>query len=107
MRRLSVEERLRLLRFVCSFAWTDLQVSDEERQLVRRLVKEAGLDQEERSQVARWLEHPPAPEEVDPTEIPIEHRAAFLVAAREMIEADGKISDSERDSLDLFEELLT
>ena len=36
---LSREDRVRLLRFVCSFAWADLKVQDQERQFLGALVK--------------------------------------------------------------------
>ena len=55
MKRLDRTSRLRLLEFVCSFAWTDLEVTDAERAVVSRLVDRFEFDQEERSQVARWL----------------------------------------------------
>ena len=86
---LSSEERLRLMRFVCSFAWADLQVRQEERQLVGHLARKLGMPELEREQVARWLAHPPRPEEVDPQDIPVGHRQMFLTAARAVIAIDG------------------
>ena len=32
------EDRLQLMRFVCSFAWADLEVSDGEREFIVKLV---------------------------------------------------------------------
>ncbi len=103
---LSREERLRLMRFVCSYAWADLHVAREERDFVARLVERLGLDEAERAQVAEWLRVPPPPEEVDPNEVPRQHRALFLIAVREMIEADGEIAEEEEENLRLLEELL-
>ena len=34
--------KLRLLEFVCSFAWTDLKVQQQERDLVMRVVGRSG-----------------------------------------------------------------
>ena len=99
------EARLRLMKFVCSFAWTDLQVTDAERAVVRRLVDSLDLDQEERRAVARWLEVPPPPDEIDPLEIPPEHRETFVIAIREILAADG-VTTSERETMALFEELV-
>ena len=105
MKRLDRTSRLRLLEFVCSFAWTDLQVTDAERAVVRRLVDRFEFDQEERIQVARWLESPPPAEDVDPMQIPEEHRSVFLDAVREMVATDG-VSQAEAETLALFEELV-
>ena len=41
--RLSSAERLRLMKFVCSFAWADLEVRPEERRFVARLIDRLGL----------------------------------------------------------------
>lgn len=104
--RLSPSERRRLLKFVVSFAWTDLEVSDEETSFVHRLIGRLRLTPDEASEVDQWLAAPPAPEEVDPTEIPAEHRALFLETVREMVLADGKASEEERETLALLEDLL-
>ena len=103
---LSSEERLRLMRFVCSFAWADLKVRKEERAMVRDLTRKLGMSELEREQVARWLAHPPRPEEVDPQDIPAEHRKMFLEAARTMIAIDGDIDPQEAATMELFEMLL-
>ncbi len=104
---LTQEDRLRLVKFVCSFAWADLEIADTERRFVQKLMRRLKLDPEERALVNEWLDVPPRPEELDPTEIPREHRALFLSVAREMIEADGEVSDEEVENLKLFEQLLT
>ncbi len=104
---LSKEDRLRLVKFVCSFAWADLQIADSERSFVHKLVRKLKLDPDERGQADEWLEMPPRAEELDPTEIPREHRALFLSTAREMIEADGEIAEEEVENFALFEQLLT
>ena len=62
------EERLRLVKFVCSFAWADLEVQVEEREFVKRLVERLELDDAERGMVDEWLQVPPRPEEVDPAD---------------------------------------
>jgi uncharacterized tellurite resistance protein B-like protein len=104
---LTQEDRLRLVKFVCSFAWADLEIADSERNFIHKLVRRLKLADDERAQVEEWLDIPPRPEELDPTEIPREHRALFLSVAREMIEADGEISEEEVENLSLFEQLLT
>lgn len=103
---LSQEDRLRLVKFVCSFAWADLEIADTERRFVQKLMGRLKLAPDERRLVNEWLEVPPHPEELDPAEIPREHRALFLSVAREMIAADGEVSDEESESFKLFEQLL-
>jgi uncharacterized tellurite resistance protein B-like protein len=48
--QLDREDRLRLMRFVCSFAWADLEVQPEERAFVRRLIARLDLA-EDRAQI--------------------------------------------------------
>lgn len=105
--KLSRGERLRLMRFICSFAWVDLEVHAKERSFVARMVKRLTLDEEEAEQVKGWLEVPPRPEEVDPQEVPERHRALFLDAIRETIEADGKVVPEEQEAFDILKELLS
>jgi uncharacterized tellurite resistance protein B-like protein len=103
---LSRPERLRLLKFVCSFAWADLEVQDEERSFVSKLVTKLGLDEQERAQVAHWLQVPPPPEEVDPTQVPREHRKLFLDTVKQLVAADHVLNAEENETLQLFEQLL-
>jgi len=106
LKNLSKEDRLRLMRFVCSFAWADLHVHEKERAFVHKLVKKMQLNKSEAKQVDRWLKVPPRPEEVDPAEVPHAHRELFLEVARSIIAADGEIHPEERISFDLLEQLL-
>lgn len=106
MKRLGRQERLQLVKFVCAFAWADLEVSDAERLFIARVVRGLRLDPEEIGLVEGWLEVPPPPEEVDPARVPPERRKLFLEAAREVVEADGAAGPGERESLKLLERLL-
>ena len=103
---LTPAERRNLLRFVCSFAWTDLKVSQAERDLIMRIAGQIGLTNVEVGKVGEWLQVPPPPEEVDPTLVPAEHRQLFFDAAQLMVRADGAIAPAEREQLALFRELL-
>ncbi|WP_437726632.1 TerB family tellurite resistance protein [Sorangium sp. So ce861] len=103
--KLSRQERLQLMRFICSFAWADLQVREQERAFVRKMILRLQLDEEEAKQVRSWLEVPPAADDLDPMKIPRGHRQLFLAAAREMISSDGEIGEEERESLSLLEQL--
>ncbi len=99
------EDRLRLMKFVCSFAWADLEVQDEERDFVGKMIKHLELE-DDRKQIESWLKHPPAPEEVDPTDVPPEHRELFLDAVRQLLAADDRLDPKEAETLALFEQLL-
>ena len=103
---LDKESRLRLVRFVCSFAWADLEVQDAEKSFVGRMLEQLQLDEVEKEQVQEWLKLPPPPEEVDPTDIPLEHRQLFLNVALQVVGADGVVDPNEMETLALFEKLL-
>ncbi len=103
---LDTEDRMRLMRFVCSFAWADLKVRRQERDLIARLVSRLALDPSEAAQVEGWLNHPPDVDDIDPFEIPDEHRRVFLDTVREVVEIDGEVTEMEADTFSLLEELL-
>lgn len=103
---LDSEDRLRLVRFVCSFAWADLEIADAERTFVAKLVRQLGLSPEEEQQAEAWMKVPPRPEEIDPTDIPREHRQLFLNQALQMVGADGIVDPNEVETFALFEQLL-
>ncbi len=103
--RLDPGERLRLLRFVASLAWSDLTIRAGERAYVHRLVSRLHLTPEEAAKVEGWLNAPPNVEEVDPTTIPHEHRQILLDAVREMMEADGEASPEEKETFSLLRQL--
>jgi len=106
LEELSREERLQLMRFVCSFAWADLEVSPEERDFIIKLIARLDLDEEETEQVTQWLEVPPKADDLDPEDIPREHRKLFLDAAKAMILSDGSIEDVEAENLIILDALL-
>lgn len=103
--KLNHDERLRLLEFVCSFAWVDLEVRPEERTFVMRMVQRLGME-EDRPQIERWLNRPPPSDEVDPTRIPRAHRELFLKAAKDTFKADKDFAESEQEYMELLEQLL-
>lgn len=103
---LDTEDRMRLMKFVCSFAWADLEIKEAERAYVKRLMRRLSLTPDERKQVEGWLEVPPPAEEVDPADIPKAHRKLFVDAVRGMIMADGQVEEGERENLGLLEMLL-
>ncbi len=104
--QLDRDARRLLMKFVCSFAWADLEIRPEEREFVARMIRRLGLDEDEARQVASWLKLPPRPESVDPTQIPIEHRQLFVDSIHGIIEADGEVAVEEQENLELLEKLL-
>lgn len=104
--KLDPAARMDLLKFVCSFAWTDLRVTQQERDLVMRIVGRMGLGDDEAKQVAAWLKVPPPIDEIDPGMVPRAHRQLFLQAAELAIKADGRVVPAERDQLAVFRQLL-
>ncbi len=98
--QLSRDERLLLLKFVCAFAWVDLEVKDSEKRFARRLAARFALDEEDRAEVESWLHVAPAPSDVDPALIPAEHRRTFVEAVRAVIYADGEVDAEERSQLE-------
>jgi len=99
------DDRMRLMKFVCAFAWADLDIADQERSFVHRMSRLLDLDADDRARVADWLELPPSVEELDPAEVPPAHRRLFLELARGLIHADGEVSEVERENFVLLERL--
>jgi hypothetical protein len=106
LNKLSREDQLRLMKFVCSFAWADLEVQDQEKTFVSKMVRRLELSEEDAKLVQEWLEVPPPPEEVDPSTVPVEHREFFLETIRALIAADDVFDPEEKENLKLFEQLL-
>ena len=55
---LNKEDRLQLMRFVCSFAWADLEIADAERDFIVKMVVRLKLDDEEQEQVRNGVAVP-------------------------------------------------
>src|SRR5262245_46889535 len=95
--QLSRADRLLLLKFVCGFAWTDLEIREAERKFVERLMDRLELDADDRAEVDGWLHIAPAPDSLTPGKIPAEHRRIFIEAIRALIYVDGTVDPEERE----------
>jgi hypothetical protein len=104
--QLDRRDRLRLVEFVCSFAWADLEIRPEERVFISRLIRRLGLDEDEDLQVQRWLDRPPSLDEIDPTSIPAAHRRIFVESIEGLIASDGEVAAEESETLEIFKQLL-
>ena len=96
------DARLLLLKFVCAFAWTDLKVRSSERRFVKRLVERLELNEDDRDRVEAWLNLAPSPGDINPADVPVEHRRTFVEALRAVMYADSEVDDEEREH---FEQL--
>jgi uncharacterized membrane protein YebE (DUF533 family) len=105
MKGLSRDERMLLMKFVCSFAWADLEIHEKEREFISKLVRQLELDDAERAQVESWLEVPPRPEDVDPAAVPRAHRELFVDSIKAIIASDGYIDRDEAENFALLEML--
>lgn len=99
-------QRLQLMKFVCAFAWADLDVSGEEKLFVADCIRRLHFTDVEKKQVWAWLEVPPAADEIDPSDIPAAHRQAFIEAIGRLVAADDQITPREREALVLFSQLM-
>ena len=106
LEELDRRDRLRLVQFVCSFAWADFEIRPEERVFVSRLIRRLELGEEENLQIQQWLDRPPGLDDLDPTSIPAAHRRFFVEAIEGLISADGEIAEEERESFEIFQQLL-
>jgi len=100
------DARLQLMKFVCSFAWADLEVNEAERNFVHDLIERLQLDPDERDAVEAWLSSPPDPDEIYPQEIPVEHREIFLKTTLALIAADGELAEAETENYNLLSQLV-
>ena len=105
--KLSAEARLQLINLICSFAWIDFEIGDEERDHIRSLCAQLAFGETELAQVEEWLKSPPGTDSLaDPGRVPREHRDAFLRECRRVIMIDGYIDAEESLAYRLFREIL-
>jgi uncharacterized tellurite resistance protein B-like protein len=104
--QLSRDDRLLLVRFVCAFAWTDLEIHEGERKFVERLLERMQLSDEDRAEALAYLHVAPSPEATNPKLIPKPHRQLFVDAIRALIYADGEVDAEERERFEKLKQAL-
>ena len=104
---LSRDDRMLLLRFVCAFAWTDLEIHQGERQFVERLIARMELSADDRAEALAYLHVAPSPESTNPKLVPKEHRRVFVDAVRALIYADGDVDAEERERFEKLKAALS
>ena len=102
---LTTEDKLRVMRFICAFAWADLEIQSDERNIITQIMKALDLEEEHHGKVHLWLERPPRAEDVDPFTIPENLKGIIIDAAKAVILADGELQDSEMDLLELLQNI--
>lgn len=100
------DQRMLLLRFVCSFAWEDQVVKPVERELIARLMGRLELEPDERDRALQWLEQPPGSDSVDPALVPESHKLLFLRTAESVVSVDGEVTEAERERVIRFAQAL-
>ena len=98
-------DRIRAASSTTSWETTNLLLVESCPALQRRAGWQALA--ESPAEVEAWLKLPPPIDQVDPTDIPAEHRRIFLQLVRELVEVDGQISSQERESFELLSDLLS
>ena len=105
--KLPPDMRMKLINFICVFAWADFDIQPEEKRFILDLCSKFQVSDEDRAKVESWLEAPPDVNEVaDPTSIPLGYREIFLEEILKLIAADHKIDKEEADILRTFRDIL-
>ena len=102
--QLDRQYRLRLMQFLCSFAWADGKVQEQEKLLIRRFAEYLDFDDEAIRNIEAWLKQAPRLEEFDMSEISQVDRVIFVEAIESVILADGRMAAKEQA---LFDRLLS
>ena len=105
---LSTEDRRKLLRLVCSFAWVDHDVDPDERKFILKLIERMDLSELDRRDAIAWLDEQVTAEELAGAvhDVPDAHKRLFVDMARELIKSDNTIADDEAQELALLELLV-
>ena len=90
------------MRFLCSFAWADGEVQEEERRVLERVLGGLELSLEARAEVEGWLLIAPDMKGFDFGAIPAEKRSLFLDHAFEVASAHGGLAGEELRHLKMF-----
>jgi tellurite resistance protein len=99
---LSENERVDLVRFLCSFAWADGEVQAEERAVLGRVIDGLSLDPGRHAEVTAWLSEAPDMDGFDFGAIAEDKRAVFLDLAFEVAAAHGGLGGEELGKLKMF-----
>lgn len=102
---MSPDTRRKLLQMACVAAWSDLDVSPTEKDVVLGLAAELAVGETGLDEVKAWLKG--APPEFDPYDIPRKHRTDFLEALERVIRADGRLDPEECVTLGIIRELVS
>ncbi|PIE16482.1 MAG: hypothetical protein CSA66_07300 [Proteobacteria bacterium] len=85
-------------------AWSDMDLAEAERDSVLTLALDLAHDEADVALAKRWLRQ--GPPDLDPYDIPREHRQLFLDTFVRVVQADGRIDPEESEALRLIRELV-
>lgn len=106
MKEMNNAKKALFVRALCGLAWADERIQSGERRFIERVADQMGLGADYRAQIEEWLAEPmPA---VDASRLLRDltrgvldrgERASLLGLLRQLAEADGDLSEPERDFL--------
>jgi len=102
--KLDANARRGLMMLACHAAWSDLTVVPQEREVVLGLAKRLELDEAGIAEVNGWLKGPPP--EIDPYDLPREHKELLCSTLLAVVEADGVLAPEECETLRLVREFM-
>lgn len=104
LNELDAQARRSLIMLACHAAWSDLAVVQQERDVIMTLASRLELDEAAVADVNRWLKGPPP--EIDPYDLPREHKEILCSTLRDVVEADGVLAPEECETLRLVREFM-
>ena len=102
--QLSAQDRRGLLMLACHAAWSDLSVVPQERRVVLALAERLQVGEAELKEVNAWLKGPPP--EIDPYELPRDHKELLCAVLMDVVEADGVLAPEKCETLRLVREFI-
>ncbi len=101
---LNADARRGLMKLAVHAAWSDLMVVPQEREVVLGLARRLELGEDDVAEVQQWLKGPPP--EIDPYDLPREHKEVLCTVLLDVVEADGELAPEECETLRLVREFL-
>ena len=96
---------MQLFHFMCTFAWADMEIQQEEREMIERLMISLNLSPSQFQTVLTWLDDVRSLPDIDPYEIHPDFREQIYQAAEAIVLSDGEVTFNEKDMLDLLRQV--
>ena len=98
---------MQLFKYMCAFAWADMEIQHQEREMIERLIISLELSNDQRQTVLQWLDQPNTIPEIDPYDVNPDFREQIYQAAQAVVLSDGELTFNERDMLALLRNVFT